>query len=162
MSYKPLTPQTLREHKGKSFVGITTVFFLHDGKGKVFFAQRSKNARDEAGAWANGAGGIKFGESILDGTHRELREEFNVESLDTKHLGYFDVFRKHDDGTPTHWLAMCFAVKVDPKQVKINEPDQVDDSGWFSLDKLPTPVHSQMEYFLSLYGDKLRQVVNGS
>ena len=43
--------------------------------------------------------------------------------------------------------------------VRINEPDNFTDSGWFSLEKLPTPRHSVLtdDYFLRLnsYFNKL-------
>ena len=42
--------------KGIDFIGITTVFFCHDGKGKFLMAKRSKNARDEHGRWDIGGG----------------------------------------------------------------------------------------------------------
>jgi hypothetical protein len=34
-----LPPETLRKHKGISFVGITTCFICHDGNGNIFMAQ---------------------------------------------------------------------------------------------------------------------------
>jgi hypothetical protein len=36
----------------------------------------------------------------------------------------------------------------------------VDELGWFSLDNLPSPMHSQFGLFMSLHGDKLRQILS--
>ena len=43
----------------------------------------------------------------------------------------------------THWIAIMHAVKVDLKEVKIGEPDKIEDIDWFTSDNLPTPLHSQ-------------------
>lgn len=151
-----MTPEELRRHKGISFTGITTVFLCHDGQGNLFLTKRSKNTRDEHGRWDPGGGGLKHGQSVEDSLRREVMEEYGVEALETKFIGYFDAFRKSLDGLPTHWLAMCFAVQVDPSQVQIKEPEMVDDQGWFTLDKLPSPMHSQFEKFMGLHGATLK------
>lgn len=160
MAFQKLTPEELRAHKGVSFTGITTVFFCHDGKGKLFLTQRSKNTRDEHGRWDPGGGGLKHGQAVEQNMLREVKEEYGVVPLGHEFIGYFDAFRQAPDGLPTHWLAMLFAVHVDPKQVRIMEPDMVDDSGWFTLDNLPDPLHSQFPYFLEHFGDKLHQAIS--
>ncbi len=159
MKVQKLSPEELRKHKGVSFTGVTTNFFCHDGQGNVFLAKRSKNSRDEHGRWDPGAGGLKHGQAIEENMRRELKEEYDVEPLETEFIGYFDAFRETPEGQPTHWLVMCFAVKVDPKKVKINEPDMFDDSGWFTLDNLPSPLHSQIGKFMSLHGRKLKAIL---
>ena len=159
MSFQKLTPEELRQHKGVSFTGITTVFFCHDGQGRLLMQKRSKKARDEHGRWDAGGGGLKHGESVVDSMKREVKEEYNVDPINVEFIGWFDAFRKNQDGHDTHWLAMCFAVLVDPAQVKINDTDAIDDFGWFTLDKLPSPLHSQFEYFMSLYGPRLRELM---
>lgn len=160
MTFQKLTPEEIRKHKGISFTGITTVFFCHDGKGKLFLTKRSNKTRDEHGRWDPGAGGLKHGQSIEENMLRELKEEYNVDPIKSEYLGYFDSFRQTDEGIPTHWLAMCFAVQVNPDDVKVNEPNMVDDSGWFDLDALPSPLHSQMGLFMSLHGDRLKEILN--
>lgn len=159
MEFKKLTPEELRKHKGISFTGITTVFLCHDGKGKLFLAKRSKNTRDEHGRWDSGGGGLKHGQTIDDNLRREVLEEYGVEAVESKFIGYYDAFRESLEGLPTHWLAMCFAVQVDSDKVQIMEPEMVDGYGWFSLDELPQPMHSQFEKFMGLYGDKLKSIL---
>jgi 8-oxo-dGTP diphosphatase len=159
MQFTKLTPQELRKHKGISFTGITTVFFCHDGKGNLFLTKRSKNTRDEHGKWDPGGGGLKHGQAVEENMLREVKEEYNAEPIESKFIGYFDAFRKSPEGLPTHWLAMCFAVRIDPTKVKINEPEMVDDHGWFTLDKLPQPLHSQFDFFMSKHGKKLKRIM---
>ena len=159
MEFRKLSPTTLRKHKGISFPGINTIFFCHDGNGHLFLARRSKNARDEHGTWDPGAGGLKHGQSLVENLKRELKEEYGVTPRKIDFIGYFDAFRKTSEGIPTHWVAMCFVVLVEPRKVKIMEPDILEDSGWFSLDALPTPMHSQFAKFMNIHGDRLKELM---
>ena len=128
-------------HKGVDFVGVTLVYYCHDGAGNFVMALRGKGARDEHGRWELGSGGLEFGETIEDRLRTEVREEYCAEILEFEFLGYLEMHRQQQ-GRPTHWLALVFKVLVDPSQVRIGEPHKFDNIGWFSLDKLPQPVHS--------------------
>ena len=160
MGFEKLSPDILRQHKGISFTGITTVFLCHDGQGRIFLAQRSKKARDEHGRWDPGAGGLKHGVSVEENMLRELKEEYDTEPLRSDFIGYFDAFRKSPSGKPSHWVALVFAVLVKPAKVKINEPEMLDNSGWFTLDSLPTPMHSQFKIFLDKYEQEVKVLIN--
>jgi len=159
MAFTKLTAEDLRKHKGVSFTGISTIFFCYDDKQRLFLAKRSKNARDEHGRWEPGAGGLKHGQSLIQNVRRELKEEYDVTPLRIDFIGYWEAFRTLPDGTPSHWLLMSFAVKVNPSQLRINEPDKVDDSGWFTLDTLPSPMHSQFAPFLELHSETFKNIM---
>lgn len=154
---KKLSSEILRRHKGISFVGVTTSFICHDGKGHIFMAKRGGKCRDEIGHWDNGGGGLKWGQTAEANAIREIEEEYSVRPQKINFLGYRDVFRTQND-TQTHWLSLDFLVKVDRNKAKINEPDFFDDSGWFSLDKLPSPLHSQLPTLLKKYQNELKKV----
>lgn len=156
MALEKLPDDVLRTHKGISYVGVTTVFFVHDGNGNFFFAKRSNNARDEKGKWEAGGGGLKWGVLAEENMRREVKEEYNGDVIESEFIGYQDALRTLDDGTKTHWVALIFAAKVDPENIKINEPDMFDDAGWFALDEFPHPQHSQTPLFIERFGDKLR------
>jgi 8-oxo-dGTP diphosphatase len=160
MAFEKIPPEVLRKHKGISFVGVTTVFLCYDKSGRIFLSKRSQQARDEHGKWDPGGGGLKWGSSAEDNLKRELKEEYNADPLQIDFLGYLDVFRELDDGTKTHWVALFFAVLVDPQQVRIMEPELVDDSDWFTLDNLPSPLHSQFGIFIDKFGDKINKLLN--
>lgn len=140
--------------KGEDYIGNTVVYFCHDGEGNVLLAKRSQNARDEKGRWDIGGGAIEFGEAVIDTLKKEIAEEYSTDVLGYEFLGYRDVHREHD-GKKTHWIGLDFKVLVDRTKAKIGEPHKFDDLGWFTLDTLPTPVHSQLPAFLELYKNKL-------
>ncbi len=142
--------------KGLDYVGVAVVYYCHDGRGNFVMSKRGKNSRDEQGRWDPGGGGVEFGIPILENLRNEIREEYGAEVLKHEFLGFRDVHRETEKGR-THWLALDFKVLVDPKQVKNNEPHKFDDVRWFTLDTLPSPVHSQIPEFIRLYDKKLRE-----
>lgn len=126
---------------GVDHIGVVCIFVCHDGKGNVLLQRRSANCRDEQGAWDCGGGKLEFGEDFEGAVRREVREEYGAEAHDVVFCGAHNVLRQHN-GAPTHWVALTFAARVDPAQVRIGEPDKVDAIGWFTLDALPSPLHS--------------------
>jgi 8-oxo-dGTP diphosphatase len=152
-----LPPETLRANKGISFVGIITSFMCYNSEGEFVMAKRGQNARDEQGSWEMGGGGLKWGVSAEENVKREVQEEYGATALNIDFLGYHDVFRELPDGTPTHWLLLSFAVLVDKKEVKNNEPELIDEIGWFTTASFPSPLHSQQLPFFSRYEKVLKQ-----
>ncbi|MBI2627567.1 NUDIX domain-containing protein [Candidatus Nomurabacteria bacterium] len=141
--------------KGIDYIGISVVYFCHDGNGKVLLAKRGKNARDERGNWDIGGGGVEFGDTATNTLRKEIKEEYCTDVLDYKFLGYRDVHREQN-GKKTHWITLDFKVFVDPKKVENGEPHKFDALEWFTLENLPSPIHSQLPNFLKLYKDKLK------
>ena len=119
---------------------VSCVFICHNDEGQVLLARRGPGARDEPGVWDTGAGALEHGESFESAVRREVREEYSTEVLEIEMIGVRNVLR----GDPvSHWVALVFAVKVDPAAVAIGEPEKFDDLGWFAPDALPFPLHSQ-------------------
>ena len=141
--------------KGEDYTGVTIVYLCHDGKGNILLNKRSKNCRDEHGAWDPGGGGLEFGDTVENTLKKEIAEEYCTDVLDYEFLGYRDVHREHN-GKPTHWIALDFKVLVDRVKVKNGEPHKFDAIEWFTLDSLPTPLHSQFPKFLKDYKEKIK------
>jgi 8-oxo-dGTP diphosphatase len=140
--------------KGIDFTGITIVYFCHDGNGRFVMHKRGADARDENGRWDIGAGALEVHDTIEGTLRKEIQEEYGADVLDFEFIGYRDVHREHA-GERTHWVSFDYKVLVDPAQVKNNEPHKFDDIQWFTLDKIPDEVHSQLPLFLEKYRESL-------
>ena len=139
---------------GEDYVGVSVIFYCHDGKGNFLLSKRGKNSRDEHGTWDPGGGRVEFGDSIEDTLEREIREEYCTDIIECEFLGYRDIHREHN-GRKTHWIGLDFKVLVDKDKVKNGELHKLDAVEWFTLDNLPAPLHSQFPAFLKLYKDKI-------
>jgi len=141
--------------KGFDYTGVSVIYFCHDGRGNFLMNKRGSQCRDEHGCWDCGGGGLDFGERVEDGLRREIQEEYCTEVLEYEFLGFRDVHREHD-GKKTHWIALDFKVRVDRDKAKNGVPDMHETIEWFRLHDLPRPLHSQMQFTLDKYKDKLR------
>jgi ADP-ribose pyrophosphatase YjhB (NUDIX family) len=126
---------------------VSCVFVCHDGTGRILLARRSAGARDEPGAWDCGAGALEFGETFEEAVAREVGEEYTAAPREIELLGVRNVLR---EDPPSHWVAIVFAVLVDPAAVAIGEPHKFDELGWFTPETLPVPLHSQLAPTLEL------------
>ncbi len=141
--------------KGEDFIGTGVIYLCHDDKGNFLLHKRGENARDENGRWDIGGGALEFGEKADETLKREIKEEYGADVLSYEFLGFRDVHREKG-GKPTHWIALDFKVLVDPDKVKNGEPHKFDEFGWFSFEKLPSPLHSQLPLFFQKYKDRLQ------
>lgn len=140
--------------KGIDCIGNTVVFACHDGEGNYLLSRRSVNCRDEHGTWDPGGGGIELHDTVLETLAKEIAEEYCTDVLDHEFLGYRDVHRENN-GVKTHWIALDFKVLVDHDKVRNGEPHKLEEIGWFRLDALPSPLHSQFPHFLEIYKERL-------
>ncbi|MDD2785590.1 MAG: NUDIX domain-containing protein [Patescibacteria group bacterium] len=135
--------------RGVDHIGVTCVFFCHDGKGNILLHKRSAACRDEQGRWDCGAGAMEFGETFEEAVTREIREEYCVEPLELTHVTSTNVLRENN-GVKTHWVAILYVAKVDPVGIRIGEPEKIDEIGWFKTNELPEPQLSMLSKHLDL------------
>ncbi len=140
--------------KGEDFIGVCVTYFCHDGNGNFLFNKRNKNCRDEQDKWDCGDGALEFDETVEEALKKEIKEEYCTDVIDSDFLGFMDVHREHN-GVKTHWIALDYKVLVDREKVKNGEPHKFDEIGWFKMNNLPTPLHSQVPNAIKLYKDKL-------
>ncbi|MBI4032665.1 NUDIX domain-containing protein [Candidatus Berkelbacteria bacterium] len=129
---------------GVDHIGVTCIFACHDDAGRIVLAKRNNSARDEKGRWDLGGGRVHFGETLEQTVRREVREEYGTDPIEVTLLHAYSALRMND-GVPTHWVALLHAVRVNPAEVYLAEPHKFTELGWFSLEALPTPLHSQIE-----------------
>src|SRR4051812_3436688 len=135
---------------GFDYIGVTTAFYCHDGKGNLLMHKRTKECRDEHDRWDTGSGKLEFNLSLEQNALQEVLEEYGCKGEIEGQIPPHDIFREQQ-GVQTHWLAVPFFVKVDPKEVKIGEPHKMAEIGWFTLDNLPAPLHTGFAFTLSKY-----------
>jgi ADP-ribose pyrophosphatase YjhB (NUDIX family) len=140
--------------QGVDHIGVTLVYFCHDGQGNFLMNLRSQNARDEQGRWDIGGGALEFGQTVEDTLSKEIWEEYCTNVLASEFLGYRDIHREHN-GERTHWIALDFKVLVDRDKVQNGEPHKFDGVAWFTLGTIPTPAHSQFSEFVEKYRGRL-------
>lgn len=140
--------------RGIDFIGVTVVFYCHDGKGKLLLSKRSNKCRDEQGRWDVGGGSMEHGETFEEAVYREIKEEY---CSDVKNLQFATVKNviREVNGLTTHWVALLFVTQLDPAQVANGDPEKIDELGWFDLDNLPSPLHSKLSEHLASVKDLL-------
>jgi 8-oxo-dGTP diphosphatase len=126
---------------------VSCVFVCHDDTGRILLARRSPGARDEPGTWDCGAGALEFGETFEQAVTREVTEEYSAAPLAVALRGVRNILR---DDPPSHWVAVIFAVRLDPAAARIGEPHKFDALGWFTPGALPHPLHSQLPATLAV------------
>lgn len=126
---------------GEDYIAINTPFYCNDGKGNFLFQKRSKNCRDEQGKWEPGGGRLEFGLTPEENVLKEVKEEYGCTGVIQKSIPPHSIIRVNN-GKKTHWMAFPFFVKVKRSEVTINEPNKIDEIGWFRLDNLPKPLHT--------------------
>ncbi|OGY56387.1 MAG: hypothetical protein A2119_02495 [Candidatus Colwellbacteria bacterium GWA2_46_10] len=135
---------------GIDYVGITTPFYCHDGKGNFLLHKRSKQCRDEQGRWDAGSGQLEFGMTVEENVLKEVMEEYGCSGEIQEQLPAHPILREQN-GKKTHWIAISSFILVDPKDVKNNEPHKIDEIGWFKLSDFPEPLHTGFQHSLNTY-----------
>ena len=141
--------------KGVDYIGVNVSYYCHDGEGNFVMHLRNEKCRDEHHCWDFGGGGVEFGETAEEAVCREIKEEFGADVMDLEQIGVREVLREHDN-KKTHWISFQYLVKVNKEMVHNAEPEKHDDIGWFRLDKLPSPLHSQIMCELEKFKEFLK------
>src|SRR3989344_3033155 len=131
---------------GVDYVGVSIVYFCHDGKGNFLMQKRGSRCRDENGKWDIGAGQLDPHLTVEQTLRKEISEEYNASVISYEFLGHREVFRQNRS-EKTHWIALDHLVLINPEKVENREPHKFDEIGWFTLDSLPSPLHSQLPFF---------------
>jgi 8-oxo-dGTP diphosphatase len=135
---------------GIDYAGISTPFFCHDGKGNLLMHKRSRACRDEQGTWDCGSGKLEEGLTPQENVLKEIMEEYGCHGTIQEEFPSYDLMRE-SNGVTSCWMIIPFFVLVNPNEVKNNEPEKIDEIGWFKLDNLPAPLHSGFEKELKLF-----------
>ena len=142
---------------GIDFIGVCTPFYCNNGKGKFLLHKRSINCRDEHGRWDTGSGRLGFYQTPEESVLREVREEYGCVGKIQRRLPPQSIIRVWE-GQRTHWLAIPFFILVNPLEAKINEPDKIDEIGWFTINKLPKPLHTGLQQTMAKHKESFVEI----
>lgn len=129
--------------EGIDYIGIATPFYCNDGSGRFLFQKRN-------GTWSPGSGHLDFGLTPEENVVKEIEEEYGCQGEIQEQLPiHFALYLQ--EGKKRHWLSIPFFVRVDPREAKNNEPGEIEEVGWFSLDALPEPLHAGFKITFAKY-----------
>lgn len=115
---------------------ITAVAFLHhdfDGVKKVFLPRRANTKKFLPGVFELPGGHINFGEDIVDGLQREIREEFGVDCAVGDPFAAF-TYTNHVKGS--HSIEVAFFAQFTQPLEKITlDPADHSEHRWFAQDE---------------------------
>lgn len=143
---------------GKDYVGVATPFYCLDSNGCILFQKRSSNTRDESGRWDPGSGKLEKGLTLEENVKKEVKEELSADAEIIGRLPAHGIFREHE-GEDTHWLAACFFVRVDRDEVKLNEPEKIDELKWAEIGDFPEPIHTGFKDTFDEYREQFEEIV---
>lgn len=116
---------------------ITACAFIHKdfgGTQKVFLPKRAETKKFLPGVYELPGGHIDFGEDIVEGLKREIREEFdmNIEVGDP-----FFTFTYTNDVKGSHSIEVIYFAQFvdDASNIKLN-PEDHSEYGWFAENEL--------------------------
>jgi 8-oxo-dGTP diphosphatase len=123
--------------RGTDFIGVGVGALIQDAEGKILLAKRGAKAKNERGTWEVPGGGVEFGETLIEGLQREMKEELNIE------IEVIDMVQVCDHILPDekqHWVSPTYRCRIIGGTPTIMEPQKCDEIGWFTLEeasKLP-------------------------
>lgn len=102
-----------------------------------------------------------FGESFEETAKRELKEETNLDIIDStmvKVLSGKDTYREYPNGDKLYDITAIFVITNYSGDLKVND-EESKKLEWFSIDKLPDNITSHTRNFLEKYGDILKEAL---
>jgi 8-oxo-dGTP diphosphatase len=139
---------------GRIVLGVAAVIW--NGRGDVLLIRRAKAPRK--GQWSLPGGKLEFGETLIDGVRREVREETGLE---VEILGLIDVAETIRDAgagaADDHFVLIDYGARV-ISGTAVAASD-ASEARWFSLDELDAlPLWSEMRRIIALSAEQHRGV----
>ena len=129
---------------------------LADDEGRVLL-----QLRGDKKTWAIPGGAMELGESFEETAKRELKEETNLDIIDStmvKVLSGKDTYREYPNGDKLYDITAIFVITNYSGDLKVND-EESKKLEWFIIDKLPENITSHTRNYLEKYGDILKEVL---
>lgn len=123
-------------------VGVGVIILDDD---KILLGHRVNNYKDTGGihepdSWTLPGGKQEYDETIIDCVKRETLEETNLEIDDISVFGASD-----DISIDRHFITLYAFAERYSGDIKVMEPDKIDEWKWFELNNLPSNLYSPSE-----------------
>jgi 8-oxo-dGTP diphosphatase len=137
---------------GTDYIGVGLGAFIFNEKGELFLMKRGAKTQNEQGCWIVPGGKLEYGETLADGIVREVKEELGVTIAIDEQFPAHDHILAAEDATSgdaqngsavavaQHWVTNQFRAHIVEGTPQNLEPGKCDETGWFSLDDLPSPI----------------------
>jgi 8-oxo-dGTP diphosphatase len=100
----------------------------------------------EPNTWTLPGGKMDYNETIYECAIREVKEETNLDIRD------LEVYSANDDIAPDrHFVTLEMTAGILDGQVKVMEPNKIDEWRWFDMDNLPDNLYSPSMKFIDKY-----------
>jgi 8-oxo-dGTP diphosphatase len=144
--------ETSLKIEGRIVLGVAAVIW--NGRGDVLLIRRAKEPRK--GQWSLPGGKLEFGETLIEGVRREVREETGLE---VEILGLIDVaetIRDAEAGAANdHFVLIDYSARV-ISGTAVAASDAAE-ARWFALAELDAlPLWSEMRRIIALSAERHR------
>lgn len=96
-----------------------------------------------SGHWGSMGGHVEFGESPIEASMREAREELGIEIGNFTFVTCMNMIKEGK-----HYIDISFTAEIISGEPTIQEPDKIAEIGWFPLDNLPSPLFEPVRVVL--------------
>lgn len=118
--------------------------------------------RTDYNQWGFPGGSMELGESFEETAKRELKEETNLDIIDSKLVKVLsgkDTYREYPNGDKLYDITAIFVITNYNGNLKIND-NESKKLEWFSIDNIPQNITSYTKNYLEKYGDILREALS--
>lgn len=131
----------------RPLVGIGVI--IKKGK-KILLLKRGQKVSHGRGEWGLTGGYLELGETLEEAAIREVKEETSLEISDPKFVGVFNA-RDYLLKDEKHIVNLVFVASWRNGEPQNLEPEKCEETGWFSLNQLPSPLFKHTEKALICY-----------
>lgn len=118
--------------------------------------------RTDYNQWGFPGGSMELGESFEETAKRELKEETNLDIIDSKLVKVLsgkDTYREYPNGDKLYDITAIFVITSYSGNLKIND-NESKKLEWFSIDNIPQNITSHTRNYLEKYGDILKEALS--
>ena len=129
------------------------IMLLKDGK--VLLGKRNDDSSKAdsdlhgEGTWTFPGGKLGFGEKLIEGVSRELKEETGIELLKAEAISVTDDI-VHDN----HYVTVGFLCTEFNGEAEVLEPEEITEWKWFLLTELPENLYLPTKVMIENYLNK--------